>query len=225
MIKESMVEACRVLVGEQLVAGFGHVSCRVAERDGGGFLITPRDPLISVAEDQLVHVPVSPEQADPLSRPPVEWRLHAEVYERRPDVVAICRTHSKMVSVLGISGREVRVVHGLGCWLGPRVPLFDSVLLASDASQAKLVVDALGPNVAVVMRGNGSLAVGTSIEEAGVRALMLEESAELQLLAGLSGTVRWFEDEEVRRRHEQDHDDEVRRAWAHYVQRHSPERR
>jgi ribulose-5-phosphate 4-epimerase/fuculose-1-phosphate aldolase len=211
-VLEEVVAACRVLTRLGLVAGFGHVSARLPN---GNLVITPRKALGLVQVEELVQL--APD-GTPVSsgRPPLEAAMHVAVYQRRPDVQAICRTHSKFVNVFGLAGRPIEVVHGFGCELRGRVDVYPDALLVSDARRGKAVAERLGSAHALVLRGNGCLVVGESVGESCVKAIFLEESAELQYLAQLLGPVSPLDPAVVAERLQSDLPHEPIRAWEFY---------
>jgi HCOMODA/2-hydroxy-3-carboxy-muconic semialdehyde decarboxylase len=127
-----------------------------------------------------------------------EVRIHQRIYERRADVQGIARFQSPHLMSLSSLGRTPEVRHGFGSYFYPRAPLWRDPRLVRDDERAAAVADTLGKARAVVMRGNGAVAVGASVEEACVMAWYLEDAArvELDVLAtGAAGLV--FDAEEA----------------------------
>jgi ribulose-5-phosphate 4-epimerase/fuculose-1-phosphate aldolase len=80
------------------------------------------------------------------------------------------------------------------------------------------VADALKDAQAIILQANGMLAVGQSVAHASVLALLLEETAELQLLAASAGLApRHFSPTVAARRNGDDRVHEPIRAWEYYV--------
>lgn len=207
-----IIEACRVLTGLGLVEGFGHVSMRLADST---VLITPRKALGLVEIEDLVHCTLDGEVLND-GRPPLETSMHLAVFRRRPDVGAICRTHSRYVNVLGIANRTIEVVHGFGAELRGPISVHSSPFLVTSPDRGDRVAEALGADHALVLRGNGALVVGDSPGEACVKAIFLEESAELQFLAAQIGQPTPFSPEAVQERLKSDLPNEPIRAWEFY---------
>ncbi len=211
-IKSEVIQACRVLSRLKLVEGFGHVSVRLEDDT---VLMTPRKGLGLVKEDELVHLSPSGEKLN-VGNPPLEAAMHLAVFAARRDVVAICRTHSRYVNVMGISRQPIEVVHGFGAELRSTVPIHSSPYLVTSEDQGVAVVEALKTAHAVVLPGNGSLVVGESVGDACVKAVFLEESAELQFLARQLGPVHAWTPEAIKARLESDLPNEPVRAWEFY---------
>jgi HCOMODA/2-hydroxy-3-carboxy-muconic semialdehyde decarboxylase len=218
-LRAKIVTAARILDTERLVEAFGHVSARA--RDGRGnerVLITPRRALSLVEAADLATLDLAT-GGTLRGRPPLEVALHLAIYRARPDVGAICRTHSPMVAVFGALGRPIRRVHGFGTWLGSRVPVFETTLLVADARLATRVAAALGDGPALILRGNGAFVTGATVAEATFKAIVLEEAARIGYQAALLGRPRIYPATAIAARLAMDHTDEPLRAWAHYARR------
>ncbi|MHB8631892.1 MAG: class II aldolase/adducin family protein [Candidatus Limnocylindria bacterium] len=218
-LRAEIVTAARILDTERLVEAFGHVSARARDRGGRErLMITPRRALSLVTAADLATLDLAT-GATLRGRPPLEVALHLAIYRARPDVGAICRTHSPMVAVFGALGRPIRPVHGFGTWLGARVPVFETTLLVADATLAKRVAAALGDGPALILRGNGAFVTGSTVAEATFKAIVLEEAARIGYQAALLGTPRFYPAAAIAARLAMDRADEPVRAWAHYARR------
>jgi ribulose-5-phosphate 4-epimerase/fuculose-1-phosphate aldolase len=215
-LRAEVLTACRVLTHFRIVEGFGHVSARIpgVER----ILITPRRALGLVTDAELVELDLDGRQVAGGGGPPLEVPMHLAVYRRRPDVMAIVRGHPRHVAGYACAGEPLRVAHGFGANLGPVVQVFGQPFLVTGGEMAEGVADALGDAEAVILQSNGMLAVGQSVPHAGVQALFLEETAELQLRAEGAGFMpRFYTPEGAARRHGDDRVHEPVRAWEYYV--------
>jgi HCOMODA/2-hydroxy-3-carboxy-muconic semialdehyde decarboxylase len=168
--------AGRALARAGLVSAYGHCSARIGD---GRFIVSPArplglvardDPCIEVATDQ----PLPPEAAG-------EVRIHQAVYRRRPDVGGICRAQPPNTMTLSAARITPRARHGFSSYFAPAPPLWDDPALVRDEASAAGVSEALGDGTAIVLRGNGALTVGETIEEATVLCWFLEDSARVEL--------------------------------------------
>lgn len=197
-----VAEAARIVAAAGLVEAFGHVSARAEN----GFLITSTRPMGAAAADDIHLIDREGRAGDGAEDVPLETPLHAAIYESRPDVGAICRTHSPAAVAAGAAGSIPPLAHGLAGLAG-EVKLSDRVDLVTNIEAAREVAGALGSASCVLIRGNGSVAVGRNLAEAVVRARYLEE----RCLAGeglkpgdaldaetLAIRSEWFEKEVVR---------------------------
>ena len=220
-LREEVFAACRVLVGEGLVEAYGHVSARLG--DAERFLVTPRyaPSLLGGPQDLLV-VDLDGRVVRGEAAPPLEVWMHTEMYRRRPDVAALCRTHAFAATAWSTLGEPLRPVHGFGAFLGVEVPVFATPFLITTPELGRAVAETLGDGEAVLLRGNGQLVAGGSVGEACVKAIFLEQSAQLNLAARAAGTPRVWNAEEVARRTGPDVPyDHFGRAWEYYRTKHA----
>ena len=212
-LRKTLLDACRILDLHRLLHAYGHVSARSA--DGRTILITPRkgpglirspheilrlDLDGKLIPDRKATAKLSKRLAATLQLP-LEVFLHTEIYHARPDVNAISRFHGMFANVLSVLRRTVRPVHELAVPIGREVPLFDTPELISSPAVGRRMVAALGSARALLLRGNGQLAVGANtaaaIEEATVNAILLETTAEMQWRALAIGEPAWIAGDEL----------------------------
>lgn len=176
MLARKLRVAARALARAGLVHAYGHCSIRI---DAQRFIVSPPKPLgLVAANDAPVIVPVQgtlPPGALP------EVLAHQRIYDRRADVQAVVRFQSPRLMTLSTLGRTPQARHGFGAYFAPHAPLYDNPRLVRDDPSAASVAELLGAARAVVMRGNGAIAVGTSIEEAVVMAWYLEDAARVEI--------------------------------------------
>jgi ribulose-5-phosphate 4-epimerase/fuculose-1-phosphate aldolase len=226
-LRRTLLQASHVLDHYELVHGYGHVSARA--EDGETMLITPRKaPGLLHSPREILHADLDGRQVpgrgtrgiSSRSQLPLEFYLHTEVYRARPDVRAIARVHGKFAQVLSIVRRSVRPVHELSVVLGPELPIYDSPGLISSRETGQALAKSLGAAGALLMRGNGQMVTGQTVEEAVVNALHMETSAELQWRALQIGEPAWITGDEfsgelsklAKRKYEA-----VLRPWEYYV--------
>lgn len=226
-VAATLVRAARVVSAEGLIEAFGHVSARVRN---DVFLLTPRQGLTTISGRDLLRLEVTRSaetgfrvvDGDPATVP-VEAAIHAAVFAARPSVGGIVRDHGPASTVFGVTGAPLRPVHAFGA-VGPDpVPVHDTPALVRDRKGGEELCGALGQASAVIMRGNGRVVVGPSVEEACARAILLEESASVllaALAAGLEPRVLTPEERE-RARDEVASPPQLLRVWNHYCTKHA----
>lgn len=191
--------AARAAARHHLVGAFGHVSARI---DGDSFLVSPAQPLGTIAAGQ--DCVVVPMQGDLPDGALPEVRLHREIYRRRPEIGGVCRVIPPSVVSLSALGETPRALHGPGSYFAPSPPFWPDVQLVREDQRARAVAELMGTSAAIVLRGNGAVTAGASVEEALAYAWYLEDAArvELALLAArVDGrTVLEFTADEAARR-------------------------
>lgn len=168
--------AARALDRNDLGHAYGHVSARL---DADRFLVCAAKPmgLIRPGEDGAV-VPVDGPLPDGVLG---EVRCHQRIYRRRPDVNGVCRTFLRETMTLSTFRRTPRARHGFGAYFAPAPPLWDDPALLRSDEAADRLAEALGAARAIVMRGNGAILTGATVEESVVMAFYLEEAARTEL--------------------------------------------
>ena len=188
--------AARTLAKAGLVHAYGHCSARWGEHQ---FLVSPPKPLgLVAAEDTPVIVSTAGKL--PVGALP-EVIAHQHIYRQRAEVGGIVRFQSPHVMALSALGRTPRALHGFGAYFAPCPPLHSDPRLVRDDKSAATLVERMGGARAIVMRGNGAITAGASIEEAVALAWYLEDAARVELAVlntGLEPQV--FTAEEVRDR-------------------------
>jgi len=174
--------AARALGRNDLGHAFGHVSARL---DADSFLVCAPKPMGLIApEDEGTIVPIEGTLPDGVLG---EVRCHQQIYKRRPDVNGIARTFLRDVMTLSTFQRTPKSRIGFASYFAPFPPLWDDPLLLRDDAAALKFAETLGNARAIVMRGNGCVLTGATVEEAIVMAFFLEESAKTELAVMASG--------------------------------------
>lgn len=200
-----VAEAARIIAGAGLVEAFGHVSARTPD----GFMITATRPLGGAGEGDVFKLDADGRPPGGAERPvdlPLEAPMHAAIYAARPDVSAICRTHSEAAVRAGARGVVPPLLHGLAGLAG-QIALCPRTDLVIDLDAGREVAADLGGADCLLIRANGAVATGGSLAEAVVRARYLEERCLVGEGAGPGGGLdpaelslrsRWFEKESAR---------------------------
>ena len=174
--------AARATGRSGLAHAYGHCSARI---DAGTFLVCPAKPMGLVAPgDECPVVSLDgPLPAGVLG----EVRIHREIYRLRPDVGGIVRSMPPNTMTLAAMGRVPRPRHGFGSYFYPAAALWDDPQLLRTDEQATALARALKDGRAILMRGNGLVTAGSSLEEALVLSWYLEDAARIELAVLASG--------------------------------------
>jgi len=219
-LAERLALACRAVAlqghGDLI---FGHLSVRVPRAPdrllmkGGGIGLDEMEP-----EDVLL-MDFDGRRLEGIRAPHLEWPIHAEILRARPDVHAVVHTHPLYSLALGASERNLEPLNHHGCYFTPPpVPKFnDTTDLITTPELGRALARALGSHKAVLLRDHGSAVVGTSVEEAAVAAVLLEDACEQQLLTQQFGPYQFSPDAQAIARRERIYPRHVGPLWSYLV--------
>lgn len=180
-----MLEAGLRLIETDLSDGTsGNVSVR---SPAGTIVITPTSlDFRLLTELDLVEIDPGSGETRGRRRPSSEWRLHALIYERRPDVHAVVHHHGPWSTAAAVARTTVPVVVDEAADIGP----VSTARYAPSASEelAQIVANELntGRN-AVLLANHGAVVVGRTLHEAVRRAIQVERSAKIYVGATVLG--------------------------------------
>ena len=118
----------------------------------------------------------------------LEWPIHAEILEERPDVNVVAHTHPFHATALSATEVEIGPYSNEGVWFAHGVKHYKltSDLVNTPELGRELAV-ALGASVAVLLKNHGATFVGASVKEATLAGVFLERAARMQLTLASSG--------------------------------------
>ncbi|NBR30391.1 MAG: class II aldolase/adducin family protein [Betaproteobacteria bacterium] len=173
-LEEKVRQAARGLASAGLVHAFGHCSARIDEQH---FLVCAAMPMGLIVDEAGTVVAID----GPLPEGVLgEVRAHQAIYAARADVGGICRIMPPALMALSTLGVTPAPRHGLGAYFAPAPPLWDDPRLLRDNDLAARLAAVLSNARAIVMRGNGAITVGRTIEEATTFAFFLEDAARIE---------------------------------------------
>jgi len=150
----------------------------------------------------------------------LERFIHGEIFKLRPDVNSVIHSHSPSVIPFGVTGARLRPICHMSGFLGATTPVYeirhfageDSDLLVRSHALGKALAEVLGSHAVALMRGHGSVAVGSSIKQVVYRAIYTENNARLQAMSMPLGEVSYLTDGEARATAEMN-DQHLDRPW------------
>lgn len=192
-VRNELIQGAHALAERGMVTAFGHVSARIGD---SAFVVTPPKPPGSLksAED-LIEVSLK-EPRMPAGVPGEAW-IHWSIYRRRPDVMSVCRAQPEFPGIMATAGIPIRPVYGHGAFLGEEIPVYDSVELIRSEELGEKLADSLEEASAIIIRGTGSVTVGSSVGEAVALMWVLENSARMNFFSRLVGEPSPLNSEEV----------------------------
>jgi HCOMODA/2-hydroxy-3-carboxy-muconic semialdehyde decarboxylase len=169
-------KAARAMGRHGLVHAYGHVSARLNDEE---LLVCAPRPMGCIAPgEDGIRVPINGALPAGVLQ---EVRIHQQIYRIRPDVGGICRVQPPRLMALSTLKITPQARHGTGTYFAPQPPLWDDPMLVRSDEKAQALTELLGRARAIVMRGNGAVCVGASIEEAACMAYFLEDAAAVEL--------------------------------------------
>jgi len=223
--KADLVTAYRILVNENILDSFGHVSVRSA-RDPNVFFMPRAMPPSLVAQDDILALRVADSQpVDPKGRRVNGERyIHGEIYKARPDVISVIHSHSPSVIPLSLTSIRLRPVVAQAGFLPPETPTFEirdarkdgRGMQVTDSARGAALARTLSSYPAALMRGHGEVVVGSSVKQAVVYAVYVDINARMQTQALLlSRDIVTMNEPELFRPEEFD----INRPWEHLKQK------
>ena len=180
VLRREMVEVGRLMYEKGLiVAAEGNLSIRLG---GHSFLVTPAGTNKGRLRVQdLVEVDAKGRSAHGTATS--EWPLHRKIYDRRPDVRAICHAHAPWATAFAAAGRDLdgSLLTETAALL-PRVPLAARAAPGSD-SLAASVIPHIDDHQAVLLGHHGVVTVGPDLSAAFSLLETVERLAQVTLLA------------------------------------------
>lgn len=198
---EELVAANHILFDQGVVDAFGHISVRHEKRPDR-FLLARNMAPSRVTADDIVEFTLDGEAVNANGRKVyLERFIHAEIFRRRPDVMAVVHSHSHSIVPLSVvKGMKLRAIFHMAGFVGQGAPVFEIREAGGDATDLLISSNHLGKALAahfdghdiVLMRGHGSTVVGGSIKQAVYRAVYAELNARYQLQAMQLGEVTFL---------------------------------
>jgi L-ribulose-5-phosphate 4-epimerase len=118
-----------------------------------------------------------------------EFPIHTEIMAARPDVGGIVHTHPPYAVALAAAGQPLLPVsHAANFFVPPAVPRFtDTADLVLTRELGKSLALTLGGARAAFLVNHGIVAVGATLQEATVAAVLLERACRQQMLTATAG--------------------------------------
>ncbi len=133
-------------------------------------------------------------------RVPNELPIHAETLLSDPRHRAVAHLHPPRVVAADLAGITIRPIYGAydipGAWLARRgVPVYERAVLIRNSKLGKEMVAAMGDAPVVILRGHGITSAATTVEQAVLQAISLDQLALMSLrVRAAGGTLRDIDD-------------------------------
>ena len=212
--KRQVAEAIRMLEQAGIMDFNGHASVRLP---GGGLLINSGNSVrCALGPDDVVAIDGDGRPIEGSVAPPMEFHIHARIYERRPDVHAVIHAHPKWSTYFTMAGVAIEPVFPQGALLG-ELPLLPEIASINTHAMGVALAETLGAGRAALLQSHGTVVVGTDMVEAFALCVYLEENAQRQYMARALGPVRVLSAEEAERSRKHLWKRGLfQKAWNHY---------
>jgi L-fuculose-phosphate aldolase len=176
-------------------------SGNVSMRTQRGLLITPSGVQWSaLAASDLVELEMNGKPLRAFAPvPSSEWRLHVDLYEKRPEIQAIVHTHSRYATTISCLRRSIPAVHYMIAAAGASQVRCADYATYGTLELGQNAVRALEGAKACLLANHGLVALGTSLKDAVKVAFEIENVASLYWHALQAGQPVLLDDAEIRR--------------------------
>ena len=188
-IKQELIWAGKVLVAEgQDDFTRGHISFRLPDNASLFFMKPHSLGLDEITPENILTIDLDGNVVAGTARRHSEVYIHSEIFKARPDVNCVLHTHAPYAVALSATGRPMRCYSQPGALFYEALGVYaDTINLIRTAEMGAGVATALGRHRAVLLKNHGVVAVGASMAETVVGAIMLENAAMVQLTAEGAG--------------------------------------
>ena len=221
---EDLVTAYKILLNEDVLDSFGHVSVRSATDPAASSCLMRCRRRWSGRGRHRVHVADS-QPIDPAGRKVNGERyIHGEIYKARPDVQAVIHSHSQAVIPFSVAGVALRPVVAQAGFLPLETPNFEirdargngRGMQVTNIARGAALAKTLGNAPVALMRGHGNVVVGSSVKQATVYAVYADINARMQAASlALNTAIVVMNEPELFDPSEFD----INRPWEHFRQK------
>lgn len=179
--KKELLQVCREMVENDLVFGSsGNASLRV----GDHILITPSSVQYStMTAENIMVLDLEGNVVEGDLNPSVESPTHLEIYRQREDAGAVVHSHSIYTTALALLHMPLPpVLDEVVPKLGGEVRV-TSYAMPGTKELAKNVVEAMDMRSAVLIANHGAVCCAKTIRKAMEKAILLERTCKIYLLA------------------------------------------
>ena len=208
-IKYEVAVANRVLAEVGLATGFraslGHASMRLPN-DPDKFVVKGRgytvDALHSMRPQDMIVVDIEGHKVDgPVgSSQPFEVIMHSSIMKLRPVIKSVVHVHPHYTILASTLNKRLRPMNQEGAQLVQKeLPMWNHVKTVQTEDEGLEVAQLMGDSKAILLRGHGATTAGSSLEDAVMTMMQLEEQAKMNYWAfsAMGANHPYLEDEIV----------------------------
>jgi HCOMODA/2-hydroxy-3-carboxy-muconic semialdehyde decarboxylase len=203
-LKQQLVVAYRIFAAHGVLDLEGHISFRHPDNPDQ-FVMGRHTPASTITEADLLTLNTQGEVLEGSGTAPGERPVHVGVYLARPDVQAVCHSHTPLFITFSVSDVPLSPLYQWSARMGYQVPVWDSAsefgdtpMSFSNAEQAASLARTLGDRTMALVRGHGAVVAAGSLPELALITVYALENAEIQAGAlSLGGTVKYLSEGET----------------------------
>jgi L-fuculose-phosphate aldolase len=190
-IKEKLIVAGKMLVAQgQDDFTRGHISFRLPDDPGLFFMKAHSIGLDEITMQNLLIIDLEGNVVAGHARRHSEVYIHSEIFKVRPDVNCVIHTHPPYATALSATTRGLKTYSQPGALFYEALGNYaETINLIRSHAMGAGVARALGQGRGVLLKNHGIVVTGASIEEAVIGTIMLENGAQVQLLAEAAGDL------------------------------------
>jgi L-fuculose-phosphate aldolase len=200
---------------------WGHASIR--DPDGRGVWMKASGwGFEEVDAERVLLVAPSGKVLDGTGKRHIEYPIHTEIMDRRPDVASVVHTHAPALAAFASLQEPLRPISHDGVAFA-RLPRFTRTgALIATAELGRALAETLGDAHAVLMPHHGAVTAGPDAATAVMYAVLLERACRTQLMAMAAGGPRtWSDEQETAFKKDQIWNPAQLAAGYHYLARRS----
>lgn len=138
----------------------------ISVRHGAGLLITPTQVAYDDLQPEDIVAMAFDGSSEGRHKPSSEWRFHADIMRRRPDVRAIVHAHPIYASIIAIMGLDIPALHYMVAVAGGKDIRCAPYALFGSQALSEAALQALEGRKACLLAHHGIIAVGSSLKDA-----------------------------------------------------------
>jgi autoinducer 2 (AI-2) kinase len=194
--KEQIIQITNELFSMGLLTATGGNISALAE-ESGTYWITPSQMYKGgLCDADLVRVRPDGTVLDGTRVPSVEYQMHWNAYQARPDSTGAVHTHAPVATAFGIANQTFPPINTDAVFLRDTVTV--PWIMPGTKELADAVGEALRKSRGAILQNHGLMTVGPTLRKAATRAMLLEETAKIVLyVKQFGGTVSVLPDEWV----------------------------
>jgi L-ribulose-5-phosphate 4-epimerase len=183
-LPEKLSFACRILAVEgHWDLDLGHMSARMPGKDQV-LMKSMGLGLEEVTPENLVTIDLSGRKLSTSGSVHVEYPIHTEIYKAREDVGAVIHTHPPYATALASTGKPIVPMSHDALIFTKSLSVFTlTPELLTREDQGRELARSLSDGACLLIKNHGVVVVGKSVEEACIRAVLLEKAAHIQWIA------------------------------------------